>query len=47
MSFAFAEPNYLCYPIPGNDDTYDSLELYMEMFTKAIELGVNARRKTL
>jgi hypothetical protein len=33
------DPNYISYPIPGNDDTKDSIEYYMEMFKKAIECG--------
>ncbi|KAL3120142.1 hypothetical protein niasHT_008896 [Heterodera trifolii] len=34
-----SEPNYVCYPIPGNDDSVESVNFFMEMFAKAIRKG--------
>lgn len=32
-------PNLLTYPIPGNDDTIESIQLYLHLFKQAILLG--------
>uniref|UniRef100_A0AC34QIT3 28S ribosomal protein S2, mitochondrial n=1 Tax=Panagrolaimus sp. JU765 TaxID=591449 RepID=A0AC34QIT3_9BILA len=40
-----AEPNYITYPVPGNDDSTASIRYYMNMFNLAIEKGKEARSK--
>ncbi len=32
-------PNLITYPIPGNDDTIESIQLYLHLFKQAILLG--------
>jgi len=32
-------PNLVSYPIPGNDDSVQSVQLYLELFKQAILLG--------
>lgn len=36
-------PNLISYPIPGNDDTLDSQQLYLHLFKQAILLGKKKR----
>ncbi|KAK0410287.1 hypothetical protein QR680_005045 [Steinernema hermaphroditum] len=38
-----ADPNYITYPIPGNDDSTVAVRYYMRMFSEAITRGKNAR----
>lgn len=32
-------PNLITFPIPGNDDTIESMQLYLHLFKEAILLG--------
>ena len=36
-------PNIITYPIPGNDDTLDSTQLYLHLFKQAILIGKKKR----
>ena len=36
-------PNIISYPIPGNDDTLDSMQLYLHLFKQAILIGKKKR----
>lgn len=36
-------PNFITYPVPGNDDTPCAIELYCKLFKQAILLGKEAR----
>jgi small subunit ribosomal protein S2 len=36
-------PNIITYPVPGNDDTIESAELYLRLFKEAIMLGKKYR----
>lgn len=38
-------PEHISYPIPGNDDSFQSLEYFMRLFCKAIEIGCERRKK--
>ncbi|CAD5225035.1 unnamed protein product [Bursaphelenchus okinawaensis] len=38
-----SEPNYITFPIPGNDDSVQSVEFYMDAFCKAIQHGKHYR----
>ncbi|KAH7730698.1 Protein MRPS-2 [Aphelenchoides avenae] len=38
-----SEPNYITYPVPGNDDTPTAVRYYMQVMRQAIERGRNAR----
>ena len=40
-------PNIITYPIPGNDDTLDSTQLYLHLFKQAILLGKKKRSDDL
>ena len=40
-----SEPNYITYPIPGNDDSTPAIRYYMNMFKLAIDKGREAREK--
>jgi len=40
-----SDPNKIDYPIPGNDDAFKSIKLLTECFGKAIEEGLEERRK--
>eukprot|EP00730_Choanoeca_flexa_P012066 TRINITY_DN3142_c0_g1_i2.p2 TRINITY_DN3142_c0_g1~~TRINITY_DN3142_c0_g1_i2.p2 ORF type:complete len:110 (+),score=16.34 TRINITY_DN3142_c0_g1_i2:504-833(+) len=33
------DPDCVTYPIPGNDDTADAVQLYAELFAKAVNVG--------
>ena len=37
------DPRLISYPVPGNDDTVDSLMYYLKLFEKAIVLGKKKR----
>lgn len=39
-----ADPTYITYPIPGNDDSTSSVQYFMDYFVKAIKMGKEARR---
>ncbi|VBB27266.1 unnamed protein product [Acanthocheilonema viteae] len=39
-----ADPTYITYPIPGNDDSTPSISYFMDCFVKAIKIGKEARR---
>ncbi|CAD5231623.1 unnamed protein product [Bursaphelenchus xylophilus] len=38
-----SEPNYITYPVPGNDDSVQSVEFYLDVFCKAIQHGKKYR----
>ncbi|CAG0907297.1 unnamed protein product [Cyprideis torosa] len=38
-------PNRITYPIPGNDDSMASIELYCKLFKEAIHMGKAERRR--
>ena len=38
-------PNIITYPIPGNDDTLESVQLYLHLFKQAILLGKKAQKE--
>ena len=40
-----SNPNKVDYPIPGNDDAFKSIKLLVEYFGKAIEEGLEERKK--
>lgn len=40
-----SEPNYITYPVPGNDDSTSAIHYYMNMFKIAIDKGREARGK--
>lgn len=40
-----SEPNYITYPVPGNDDSTAAIRYYMNMFKLAIDRGREAREK--
>ncbi|CAG9531042.1 unnamed protein product [Cercopithifilaria johnstoni] len=42
-----ADPTYITYPIPGNDDSTPSVGYFMDCFVKAIKMGKEARRSLL
>jgi small subunit ribosomal protein S2 len=37
-------PNLITYPIPGNDDSLESIQLYLHLFKQAILLGKKHRK---
>jgi len=39
-------PNIITYPIPGNDDTLESIQLYLHLFKQAILLGKKAQKQS-
>ena len=39
------DPNIISYPIPGNDDSLVSQQLYLQLFKKAIMLGKKKRQE--
>ena len=40
------DPRLITYPVPGNDDTPEAIQLYLDLFKKAILAG-KAKRKEL
>ncbi|KAI6238227.1 hypothetical protein M3Y99_00722000 [Aphelenchoides fujianensis] len=38
-----SEPNYITYPIPGDDDSVRAVEFYMNAFVQTIRFGKKAR----
>lgn len=38
------DPNIVTYPVPGNDDSYESLKLYCKIFKEAILRGKKERQ---
>uniref|UniRef100_A0A915PV52 Small ribosomal subunit protein uS2m n=1 Tax=Setaria digitata TaxID=48799 RepID=A0A915PV52_9BILA len=38
-----ADPTYITYPVPGNDDSTPSVQYFMDCFLKAIKIGKEAR----
>ena len=41
------DPRLVTYPIPGNDDSPSSIELYCKLFKQAIMAGKNKRKEAL
>lgn len=39
------DPNLISYPIPGNDDSLESQQLYLHLFKQAILLGKKKRKE--
>ncbi len=39
------DPNIISYPIPGNDDSLESHQLYLHLFKEAILLGKKKRKE--
>ncbi|CEF62066.1 28S ribosomal protein S2, mitochondrial [Strongyloides ratti] len=39
-----SDPNYITYPIPGNDDTAFAVRYYMKLFREAVIRGQNQRK---
>lgn len=39
------DPNMITYPIPGNDDSLESQQLYLQLFRQAILLGKKKRKE--
>lgn len=42
-----SSPNLITYPIPGNDDSIASIQLYLQLFKAAIVLGKQKRKEDL
>lgn len=42
-----SDPTIITYPVPGNDDSSSSIELYCKLFKTAILRGKEARKKDL
>lgn len=42
-----SNPNLITYPVPGNDDSASSIELYCNLFRDAILLGKERRSKDM
>lgn len=42
-----SNPNLITYPVPGNDDTPSAIELYCDVFKKAILRGKEKRRERI
>ena len=40
-------PNMITYPIPGNDDTQESVQCFLNLVKKAINLGKQKRKEEL
>ena len=40
-----SDPRLITYPIPGNDDTFSSVQLYCNLFEKAIQTGKTKRKE--
>ncbi|VDN02378.1 unnamed protein product [Thelazia callipaeda] len=40
-----SDPTYITYPIPGNDDSTQSVKYFMDCFVKAIKMGKELRSK--
>ena len=38
-------PNMITYPVPGNDDTQDSVQIFLDLMKKAIKLGKEKRKE--
>ena len=38
-------PNIVTYPVPGNDDTIESVQLYLHLFKQAVLLGKQHKQK--
>ena len=39
------DPNLITFPIPGNDDSLESQQLYLHLFKQAILLGKKKRKE--
>ena len=39
------DPNMITFPIPGNDDSLESLQLYLQLFRQAVLLGKKKRKE--
>ena len=42
-----SDPTLITYPVPGNDDSVQSIEYFCELFKKAILLGKEKQKKFL
>ncbi|XP_054152883.1 28S ribosomal protein S2, mitochondrial-like [Oppia nitens] len=42
-----SDPTLITYPIPGNDDTYQSIQLFCRLFKQSIILGQRKRKQLL
>jgi small subunit ribosomal protein S2 len=42
-----SDPTLITYPVPGNDDTYSSIELFCQLFKQSILLGKTKRKEML
>ena len=40
-------PNLITYPVPGNDDSQDSVQLFLDLVKQAILLGKEKRKEEL
>jgi len=40
-------PNIITFPVPGNDDTLESVQLYLNLFKRAILIGKEKRKEEL
>ena len=38
-------PNMITYPVPGNDDTQDSVQLFLNLVKQSILLGKQKRKE--
>ena len=38
-------PNMITYPVPGNDDTQDSVTLFLDLIKQAVKLGKQKRKE--
>ena len=41
------DPNIITFPVPGNDDSLESQQLYLHLFKQAILLGKKKRKEDL
>lgn len=42
-----SDPRLITYPVPGNDDTTDAIQLYCDLFKQAILLGKQKRKELI
>ena len=38
-------PNMITYPVPGNDDTQDSVTMFLDLIKEAVKLGKQKRKE--
>jgi len=39
------DPSIITYPVPGNDDTRESIDIYLDLFKRAIKAGAERRQQ--